>query len=165
VKSGSLRGQWATRFTYPEKLMISRPDLVRAVSAYRQAMDGLNEAKKNDLRNRNLERIMDIGKAIITYQSDHNDKLPDNIDVLWEKKYLEPPIEAKSLLSGRPFVYAAAGEKEPDKMSELANFILIYDDQPFEESHYRVLTADGGCKYWSADKLKEQLLKQGKQRP
>ena len=70
---------------------------------------------------------MDIGWAIIGYAQAHGDAYPDSIDILFEKGFLKPPLDARSLLTGRPYIYLASGEKASAKSSAASRFVLLYD--------------------------------------
>ena len=158
---------WACRFTYAERLMTKRPDLVKAAVAYEEVDDELHKLGMKDPGNQNIIRMTDIGLAIVGYASEHSGVCPDSIAVLFENsKYLQPQLEAKSLLSGRNYVYVAAGERLPEKLSTyFSEVILLYDDKPSADGKYFCVTVDGYVKVFSADEVKEQLQKQGKQGP
>ncbi len=161
-KNGSF--PWVSWLTYPERVMLNRPDFLKAVVAFHEAFDAMNQAAKNDLRRRNVDRMMDIDKGIIGYADEHNATYPDSLNVLFEKKYVELPVEAKSLLTGRPYVYVAAGQKWPEKTTAAGKFILLYDDQISDGRCYCIM-ADGHGSLLPVDKVRAQLQKQGKQGP
>jgi hypothetical protein len=157
---------WLYRYTYAEGMLTQRPDVVKALAAYEQAYQALNDAGKSDLRVRDMQRMLEIGWGIIGYSQDHNQTFPDNLNALYEKKYLEPKVEFKSLLSGRTYVYVAAGEKIPEKAPGqlFSQFILLYDDERSRSGYYCVFS-DGHVANLPVDQVRDQLRKQGKQGP
>jgi hypothetical protein len=60
----------------------------------------------------------------------HDQVCPAILELLFETGELKAPLEAKSIRTGRPYVYVAADEKVPAKMNERASFVLLYDDEP-----------------------------------
>ncbi|PYK01663.1 MAG: hypothetical protein DME23_03715 [Verrucomicrobia bacterium] len=154
-------GPWVSRLSYVEKLMLNRPDVFRALAANEQAMDALYQAGHRDLSRSNMRRMMEIGLGIFSYASDHDKNFPDNINVLFEKQYLKSPLAASSLHTGKPYVYVAAGEKVPEKSSDLAQLLLLYDDNA-SQGCYQCVMADGHGESMPVDKVKEQLTKRGK---
>src|SRR3989442_5551307 len=115
-------------------------------------MHALSQAGRPDPSRRNMGRLMEIGLGIFSYASDHDKNFPDSIYVLFEKEYLKPPLEAKSLITGRPYIYVAAGEKLPEKSSELGRFILLYDDKVSPEGDHQCVMADGHGESMPVDK-------------
>ena len=120
-------------WTPVEGLMQKRPDLFQAAAANEEAMATLWKAGENDPSRRNIGRMMEIAWAIQNYAHAHDQAYPDNLTVLFENGCLKPPLEAKSLLTGRPYVYVAAGEKSPSKANDRAEFVLFYDDEPIRQ--------------------------------
>jgi prepilin-type processing-associated H-X9-DG protein len=155
---------WVSFYTYPERVMINRPDVVKAAMANEEAMAALYDASKNDIRQKNAVQMLKIGIGFNAYSGEHGNTFPDSLSVLFEKKYLEPPITANSLLTGRPYVYVAAGERWPEKSAEAGRFILIYDDQ-ISDGRCNCLMPDGHVAFLPVDRVREQLRKQGKQGP
>jgi hypothetical protein len=155
-------GPWALQPTYVGKVMEQRPDVFRAAAAFKRAMLALWNAGANDPQRRNWTRMMDIGWAIIGYAQKHDNAYPDSLEVLFEQGCLKPPLEAKSLLTGRPYVYLSAGEKARAKSSDAFRFVVLYDDDPAQGRYYRCFTACGMGSPISVDELKAQLRKRGK---
>jgi hypothetical protein len=153
---------WALFGTPVESLMHKRPDLLQAAAANEEAMDAVWKAGQNDPSQKNIGRMMEIAWAIQTYAHDHEMAFPDRIAVLFESGQLKAPLEAKSLLTGRPYVYVAAGEKNPAKMNDRAQFVLLYDDEPNEYGCYPCVFASCGGSHIRVHDLKEQLKRRGK---
>ena len=120
---------WASFGTAVGSLMVKRLDLFRAAAANEEAMNAIWKAGQNDPAQKNIERMMHIGWAIQTYAHHHDGAYPDNFAILFDSGELKPPLEAKSLLTGRAYVYVAAGQKRPDKSNDQATFVLLYDDE------------------------------------
>lgn len=154
-------GPWVTRLTYVERLIEERPDIVKIALANEQARDALHSAGSNDPWRRNMSRLMQVGLALYLYAVDHDHTYPDSFQSL-SKKHLKPPLEPKSVLTGKPYTYVAGGHKMPDKSRELEFFILCYDENSTAEGLYQCVMADGHGESLPADKLKEQLRKQAK---
>jgi tetratricopeptide (TPR) repeat protein len=153
---------WVSRSTYVEKLMLKRPDVFKAAAAHEQAMQALNQAGSSDPRTRNMQRLMELGWAVQSYASDHDQTLPPSLEVLFEKgKYLKDPSQARSVLTGRPYVFIVAGEKLPEKRDEREKFILAYDDKEQDGSYECVLAAGHGGSM-RVSEVKEQIRQRGK---
>ncbi len=155
------QGPWVSTITPVEKLMLKRPDVFRAALTNQLAMDALSEAGRGDPRRRNIRRMMEIGLGIHTYASSHGGTFPDNIAVLFDKGYLKLPLEAKSLITAKPYVYVAAGETRPVKDADWGQLILLYDDEA-SEGNYQCVMADGSGHQMRGDLVQEQLRKRGK---
>jgi hypothetical protein len=154
---------WFSRNTYVEKLMLKRPEVFKAAAANEVAMHALSDAGSNAPMNRNMSRMMEIGSAILAYAQHHSNTCPPSLSVLFEKgEYLKPALEAKSVLTGKPYVYVASGEKVPEKWIESAQFILLYDDKLSPEGNYQCVRGDGIGGPQSAAEVKKQLLERGK---
>ncbi|MHC4713732.1 MAG: hypothetical protein ACYTAN_10760 [Planctomycetota bacterium] len=154
-------GPWVSRVTPVEKVMAQRPEVFKAAAEFEAAMAAVHEAARKDARRANRHRLMEMGLGVLTYADKHDNTYPDNIDVLFWNKYLEPPLEAKSLLTGRPYAYVGAGEKEPTKIAGRAQFVVLYDDNEFD-GYYDCLFADGHVGSMNVEDLEEQLRKRGK---
>jgi hypothetical protein len=157
------KSPWADFGTPVESLMMKRPDVFRAAADNERAMRAIWKAGQNDPSHRNICRLMEISLGICSYTHKHDNAYPDSIAVLFEKGFLKPPLEAKSLLTGRPYIYVAAGEKRPGKMNEAAAFVLLYDDGPNTYGCYPCVFATGGGSAIRMQDLKEQLERRGKQ--
>jgi hypothetical protein len=144
---------WADFSTPVESLMMKRPDVFRAAAENEKAMQAIWKAGQNDPSQRNIRRLMEISLAISCYAHKHDNAYPDSIAVLFEKGFLEPPLEAKSLLTGRPYIYVCAGEKRPAKANEAASFVLLYDDEPNRYGHYPCVFATGAGSAISVEDL------------
>jgi tetratricopeptide (TPR) repeat protein len=151
------RPPWLSPYTYVDKLMNERPDVFGTARALQEGMDAVSKAVRNDPRQTNMSRMMDIGRAILGYAANHDGTYPDDLDALFERKYLEPPTEAKSLLSDRPYVYLAAGAKLPGKSSEAGTLIVLYDDTVLEGGFYQCVFADGHGSSVPVDRISQQL--------
>jgi hypothetical protein len=153
-------GHSAAQETPVELLMRERPDVFRAAAAVGDALHALSRAGQGDPSRRNTGRMMEIGRALYRYACEHDKTYPDRLDVLFEQGYLKPPLEAKSLLTGRPFVYVVAGEKLPIRSSEWFGWVILYDDQVQQPGYYYDCVfagGVGGCV--REDELKEQIRK------
>ncbi len=156
-------GPWVSQVTYVERLMMKRPEVFRAAAANEEAMRELFEAGRNDPVERNISRLMELGEAILDYASDHTNTCPPSMAALFEReKYLKATQEAKSVLTGRPYVYAAAGKKVPGLSRERGQFILLYDDKATSEGNYQCVMGDGHGEPMPPAQLKQQLANQGK---
>ncbi len=153
---------WALFSTPVERLIQKRPDLIRAAAEHDQAMTAIWTAGQNDPSQRNIRRMMDIAWAIQDYAQKHDGAFPDSLAVLIESGSLQPPLEAKSLRTDRPYVYTAAGEKNPAKMNERAQFILLYDDEPDRSGCYECAFGHCAGGHIRVADLHEQLRKRGK---
>ncbi len=102
---------WASSVTYVEILMKKRPEVFRAAAANDQAMRTVEQIGNNDPSRRNLDKLMAVGAAIWSYAVNHNLTLPSSLEDLYKDgKYLKDASEAQSILTGKPYVYAGAGE-------------------------------------------------------
>jgi hypothetical protein len=153
---------WASFCTPVGSLMEKRPDLFRAAAANEEAMNAIWKAGQNDPAQKNMGRMMQIGLAIHTYAHNHDMAYPDNLAILFESGQLKPPLEAKSLLTGRPYVYIAAGEKSPAKSNDRAMFVLLYDDELNQYGCYPCVFASCIGSHIPAHDLDEQLKRRGK---
>src|SRR4030095_15237134 len=109
-----------------------------------------------DPSRRNTRRMGEIGCALLNYAFGHDQTYPDNIEVLFEEGYRKAPVKGKSVLTGRPYVYVAAGEKIPAKSSDGFRFVVLYDDHLTRWNSYECVFAWGGGAI-ARDDLKEQL--------
>ena len=123
-------------------------------------MMALWRAGDNDPGRANLGRLLDIGWELLGYASSHDNTFPNDIDVVLAHA-AKPALDAKSLVTGRPYVYVAAGEKMPTKSSEREQFVLLYDDVDQNGYHPCVTAAPMGTAIL-VDDLKEQMKKRGK---
>jgi hypothetical protein len=149
-------------WTAVEGLLPRRPELVRAAAANEEAMGELWNAAQNSPSRKNLGRLMEIGRAIQGYAQSHDRSYPESLAVLFETGRLKPPLEPKSLLTGRPYVYVAAGERDSGKMNERIGFVLIYDDEPDEHGWHPCAFALVSGGNIPARTLAEHLRKRGK---
>jgi hypothetical protein len=154
-------GPWVSYWTPVEKLMTKRPEIFRAAAANEEANRALWEAGKGDLRRRNIRRMMEISLGILQYASEHGKTYPESLKVLFEKGYLKPPLEARSVVTGKPYVYVAAGEKQPAKGTDWDDFILLYDESVSQGCHQCAM-ADGSGRSMRVDIVKHLLKKQAK---
>lgn len=154
-------GRWLPQHTFVERLMEKRPDVFKVAAANEDAMNALWKAGENDPERSNMARMLDTGWAVLRYAYEHDQSFPDGIDVLFEKEYLKPPFEAKSLVTGRPYIYVAAGEKQPAKSSDAAQVVLLYDDNECQ-GWYQCISAAGVGTSIRVDELKKRLKKRDK---
>jgi hypothetical protein len=92
--------------------------------------------------------------------ANNDENLPDNLEVLYKDgKYLKDATAVESVLTGKPYVFAAAGAKLPDKLSERHQFILVYDFIE-KEGCYHFVTSVGSGAERPAEKFEELLRKQ-----
>ena len=148
--------------TLVEKLIKEKPDLFKAAAANEIAMRALWEAGARDPWRSNTSRMMQLVWPILSYATDHNHSFPPTIDALTEKGYLARPVPAVSTITGRPYVYTAAGEKLPARASDRGRFVLLYDDEPVHGVCYQCIFAWGGGGKLPIAEVKEQLRKRGK---
>ena len=153
---------WTSFSTPVGSLMEKRRDLFRAVAANEEAMSAVWKVGQNDPAQKNIGRMMEIAWAIQSYAHNHSMAYPDTLAVLFESGQLKPPLEAKSLLTGRPYVYVAAGEQSPAKSNDQAQFVLLYDDERDEYDCYPCVFAACFGSHIRPHDLNEQLKKRGK---
>jgi hypothetical protein len=158
----SQKPPWASFCTPVGSLMEKRPDLFRAAAENEEAMSAIWRAGQNDPAQQNMGRMMEIGWAIQTYAHNHDRAYPDNLAILFETGQLKSPLEAKSLLTGRPYVYVAAGEKNPAKSNDQAMFVLLYDDELNQYGCYPCVFACCVGSHIRVHDLNEQLERRGK---
>jgi hypothetical protein len=150
-------GPWVSFWTPIEKLMKERPELFRVAAACEDSIGALWKAGESDPRRRNMRQMMRIGRGIISYSHDHENKYPETLDVLFQQQVLKAPVEPRSLLTGSPYVYLASGERRPVKGVDWCSTILLYDDNLIN-GRYQCLMADGsGCEVRGED-LQRQLV-------
>jgi hypothetical protein len=113
-----------------EKLVVNKPEVFAAAAANLQAMNALWDFDANDPERRNILRMMEINRALHSYAASHGDKYPQSLDVLFEQGYLKPPVEPVSVLSGKHYIYVAAGAKVPEKAKDKSHFVVLYDSTP-----------------------------------
>jgi hypothetical protein len=145
-----------------EGLLNKRAELFQAGAAFNEAMAALWTAGEKDPSRRNIARMMEIGLALHQYASKHDQNYPDNLELLFENGFLKPPLEIKSVRTGRPYLYVAAGEKSPSKANDRAQFVLLYDDEPNRYGGFECVFASLGGGAIRGDDLREQLKRRGK---
>ncbi len=144
------------------ELMNKQPELLQAAAALNEAMAALWTAGENDPSRKNIGRMMEIGMALYHYACQHEQTYPEKLESLIEGGYLKSPLEAKSLRTGRPYVYVAGGEKIPAKANDRAQFVLLYDDAPDAHGASDCVTAFPSGGAIPQDLLKAQLKRRGK---
>ena len=109
----------------------SGPNCSRRRRRFKKRSMEVWKAGENEPSRKNLEQMMQIALAICRYAQEHDQTLcPDNLDVYFPRTgMLKPSVQNKSLLTGKAYVYLAAGEKAPAKFNDRAGFVLIHDDQ------------------------------------
>jgi hypothetical protein len=151
---------WVFRWSYVDDLMSDSPQLFAVATEYEKAMQAAQQARHNDQPSKNMSQMMDVGLEAISYAYKHENTFPDSLQALVDKKALDAKT-SKSMLSGRPYVFVAAGAKLPDKGKDRGGFIVLYDDQPVGEN-YQCVLADGHGEHIPVEKVKEQLKARGK---
>ena len=138
---------WLLQGTLVGRLLHDRPELFRAAAANEEAMHALWQFSLKDPEHQNTVRMMEIGWALHSHASAHDDTFPDNLDVLFQEGHLKAPLEPKSLLTGKPYGYVAAGEKRPRKSLDASEMVLLYDDQVNEAGYVSCVLAccTGSC--------------------
>ncbi len=154
---------WSQFSTPVEGLMLKRPDVFRAAIENEQAMQAVWDAGQNDPWQKNIRNMMEIAQALFHYSSEHEGAFPDSLEALLEPGHRKQLPEAKSLLTGRPYVYVAAGEKCPSKFSDRASFILLYDDEAKAGAYCACVFGTGGGGAFPVSELKEQLRRRSKE--
>jgi hypothetical protein len=145
-----------------EKLLRDRPEVFAAAAANGAAGNAMWYAEAGGPSGRNITRMMEINRAMHSYAAAHDDHYPSSIDVLFEKGYLQPKFKPTSVLTGKPYAYAAAGDKVPAKSKDKWRFVVLYDDNPDEWDCYQCVFASwvgGGMR---VEEVKEQLRIRGK---
>jgi hypothetical protein len=153
-------GPWVSYWSPVEKLMSKKPEVFRAAIANEQAMHALANAGQSDPQRRNIRRMMDVGRALWSYASEHKRTFPENIQVLFEQKHLKDSDAAKSVLTGKPYIYIGSGKKVPEKSNDLGELMLLYDDTA-SNGNYQCVMADGSGQEMTPQRFKEQLKRQG----
>ena len=65
-------------------------------------------------------------------------------------------------MTGKPYVYAAAGKKIPELSRDRGRFILLYDDKLTPDGNHQCVMADSHGEPMSPAELKQQLAAQAK---
>lgn len=143
------------------ELLQKKPEIFRAAAVCEEASLAVWKAGQNDPDHLNMRRLMEIGLELHRYAGDHNQTFPENINALFDQGYLKPPLEAKSVLTGRPYIFAAVGEKRPTKQSDCFKLVLLYDDQANQYGCHPCVFASGVGGTIRGDDLKAQLGKRG----
>ncbi len=149
-------------WTPVQGLMHKRPDLFQAAAANEEAMAALWKAGENAPSRKNGGRMLEIAWAIQSYAQAHDQVYPESLAVLFESGHLKPPLEAKSLLSGGPYIYVAAGEKCPSKANDRTRFVVFYDDTLIGDGWHMCAFASCQCNGLRASELQEHLRRRGK---
>jgi len=149
--------------TEVDNLVRDRPDLLAAAAANESAMRALWDLGAGDPWQRNMRRMMEINMALHTYAAQHESKYPASLDLLFEAGYLKPPLKAKSVVTGKPYVYVAGGEKLPEKLKDRTDFVVLYDDHPNPWGMFECTFASWIGSVIRPDDLMEQLRKRGKE--
>jgi hypothetical protein len=153
---------WRSQYTYVEILMSKSPQVFAAATAYEQATRSAQRAHaQQSPAAQNMSRMMQLGLELQVYASNHDQTILASIEELIEKKAIDPKTPTTSLLSGRPYIFAAKGEKFPEKQRERGRFIILYDDQE-TDGKYDCILADGHGERIPVAKVKEQLKARGK---
>jgi hypothetical protein len=147
--------------TSVEKLLWKRPDLLEAAAAFERTITVLSRAGENHPITRNMSRLMGLGTALFRYMTSHDQKLPDSLEVLYrDGKYLKSEEHARSVLTGKPYVYSAAGKTLPHKQSEQHTFVIAYDDSG-ENGECQFVTAVGSAGNMKASEFRQMMRRSG----
>jgi len=156
-------GVWVSRLSYVELLMLNRSEIFQAVAAYNEASLAMHAAKENALSNKNIRQLKELTVAIIRYAQDHQDTFPESLEVLYKDgKYLKDAVKTRSLLTDKPYVYVAKGEKWPEKDEDYMVFIVAYDEHEEKEGMHVCAFGDGHVEAIPMTYMKELLKKRGK---
>ena len=101
------------------------------------------------------------GQGIFAYAMKHERQYPPSLEVLYEQKLVEAEVEPRSVHTGRPYVYVAAGERLPEKSHIGHQFIVLYDDHEMD-GMYQCVMADGHGEHVPVERVREQLKARGK---
>jgi hypothetical protein len=152
---------WVFRWSYVDELMSDSPQLFAVATEYEKAMQAAQQVRLSDQPSKNMSQMMAVGQCAIGYAFNHENTFPDSLQTLVDKKALDAKTTTKSMMSGKPYVFAAAGDKLPAKGKDRGTFIVLYDDQPAGDS-YQCVLADGHGEQIPMAKVKEQLKARGK---
>ena len=151
---------WVSTQTHVTKLLWRRQDLFRAAVKHERAFNVLQHAGRKTSAERNVGKLMHVGSALWCYARDHNQILPESLEVLYKDgKYLKDAEAAQSLFTGKLYVCAAPGKKMPVKQTERDRFVLAYDDHE-EDGECQFVLANGGGSSLGASDLKKILARQ-----
>jgi hypothetical protein len=145
-----------------EKLLRDRPEVFAAAAANREAMNAMWDTEASDPSRRNITRMMELNRAMHSYAAAHGDTYPGSVNVLFEKGYLQATFKPTSVLTGKPYVYPAAGDKVPAKSKDKWRFVVLYDDNPDEWDCYQCVFASWAGGGMRVAEVKEQLRIRGK---
>jgi beta-lactamase regulating signal transducer with metallopeptidase domain len=149
-------------YSYVEKLTEKRQDVFKAATANEQAMRARDQAIRNDRNEQNVLQLMRVDEAVWAYTCDHNQTPPRSLEALYkDRKYLKDSSETKSLLTGKPYIYAAKGEKYPERQVDRESFIVVYDADEVDGSYQCAMGSGGGANL-PANIFEECLRKQSK---
>ncbi|MCI0535828.1 MAG: hypothetical protein L0Z50_11445 [Verrucomicrobiales bacterium] len=152
---------WLLQGTLVGKLVHDRPELFRAAAANEEAMQALWQVNSKAPEHQNTRRMMEIAWALHSYASAHDDTFPDNLDVLFKEGHLQAPLEPKSLLTGRPYVYLMAGQKCPGKSLDASEMVVLYDDRANEGGYVPCVFASGVGSCARLEAIRAQSQKRG----
>jgi hypothetical protein len=155
------KSPWLYRWSYVDELSQGSPELFAVATEYEKALQAAQQAQHNDPASKNMTQMMGVGQEAVAHAFGHGNAFADSLQTLIDKKAIDATTPTKSLLSGRPYVFAAAGEKLPEKQKDRDRFIVLYDDQPVGDN-YQCVMADGHGEYVPVAKVKEQLKARGK---
>jgi hypothetical protein len=159
------KAPWTSRETYVEHLVSESPEVIEVAAAYEKAMRAAEaKAMKADPAHEDTLRMMEIGGELLGYAFKHDNTFPKSLQVLYDEKLLDPKVEAKSLRTGRPYVYAVAGQKLPDKQHDRFELILLYDDQEVGGKYHCCLGIPGVGQFAVKD-VTERIKSQAKPKP
>ncbi len=160
VRDEQPRHPWVSAYTYVEQAMSRHPAVFKAALRFEETMDAVYAVRAHDPRQQNLSHMMKVAGAIISYAFKHENQLPQSLDVLVKEKQLEA-ADVNSRITGRPYVYAGANQKLPERKQERFQFILLYEDNEVDGKVQAVLAIPGGFELTPED-LKKRLKAQSK---
>ena len=116
-------------------------------------------ATENVYSEKNSLMLRDLASAIVIY-AQHHYRFPESLETLYKDgKYLADESRAKSVVTGKWYVYVANGERWPVK--DAGEFIVAYDERE-EAGGYLCAFADGRVAAMPVKVVKEQLKERGK---
>jgi hypothetical protein len=140
---------------------LSYPDIydgAKAVVKQHEEVRALLKESSKPVQNK--ERMKLVALGALMYALDYKNVLPADAAVLVRQGYIRDPKVLKSPLSGRPYVYAAAGLDLNGR--DAASVVLFYDEFVLPGDMRHVILGNGAVRAVSSAELAEMLRKQGK---
>ena len=133
-------------------------DGAKAVGEQHEAVRALLKESSKPVQNKGQMKLVALGALM--YALDYKNVLPADAAVLVRQGYIKDPKVLNSPLSGRPYLYAAAGLDLNGR--DAAGVVLFYDDSPLPNDMRQVILGNGAVRTVSSAELAEMLRKQGK---